>query len=335
VTSVEEGIAVRGACAKARILVMCGVWKHEAEAAIERRLTPVVWEAAHVDWLDDAAESRNLAPQSVPVHLEIDTGMARQGVQLAELPTLLERIKTAKSISVEGVMTHFHSPEFLDGKSTAAQMERFDSALETIAARGFCPNVIHAGNSATLLASDGAQSVWNLAAKHGACAMLRPGLALYGYAPRFSGNGMLPAANELQPVLAWKTRVVSLRTVEPGENAGYCATFSAKRKSRLALLPAGYADGLNRLLSNRGEVLVRGQRAPIVGRISMDLTIIDVTDVDAVEPGDEVALLGKQGEERITAYELADHVGTIPYEVLCSISARVPRVTIDSSEGHA
>jgi alanine racemase len=164
--------------------------------------------------------------------------------------------------------------------------------------------------------------------------MLRPGLALYGYAPRYTGTGASAVANGLQPVLTWKTRVVSLRTIEPGENAGYCATFRAKRKSRLALLPAGYADGFNRLLSNRGEVLVRGHRAPIVGRISMDLTIIDVTDVDAVELGDEVALLGKQGEERITAYELADHVGTIPYEVLCSISARVPRVTIDSSEGH-
>jgi alanine racemase len=335
VTSVEEGVAVRGVCARARILVMCGVWEHEAEAVIEHRLTPVVWESAHIDWLDDAVKNRGLGPQSVPVHLEIDTGMARQGVQLFELPALLNRLDNAKSLALEGVMTHFHSSEFLDGKLTAGQMERFDSALEMIMARGFHATLIHAGNSATLLASDGAQSMRSLAAKHGACAMLRPGLALYGYAPRFSGNGVLPAANELQPVLAWKARVVSLRTVEPGENAGYCATFSAKRKSRLALLPVGYADGLNRLLSNCGEVLLRGQRAPIAGRISMDLTIVDVTDVDDVELGDEVVLLGEQGKEQITACEIADYAGTIPYEVLCGISARVPRVTIDSSEGHA
>jgi alanine racemase len=334
VTSVEEGIAVRGACAKARILVMCGVWEYEAESAIERRLTPVVWEAAHIDWLDDAARRLGLGPQSVAVHLEIDTGMARQGVQAVGLPALLTRLEHAESLVLEGVMTHFHSPEFLDGKATAAQIERFDSALEMIVARGFHPAVIHAGNSATLLASDGAESVRNLAAKHGACAMLRPGLALYGYAPRYTGTGASAVANGLQPVLAWKTRVVSLRTIEPGENAGYCATFRAKRKSRLALLPAGYADGLNRLLSNCGEVLLRGQRAPIAGRISMDLTIVDVTDVDDVELGDEVVLLGEQGKEQITACEIADYAGTIPYEVLCGISARVPRVTIDSSEGH-
>jgi len=335
VTSVEEGAAVRSVCARARILVMCGVWEHEAEAVIEHRLTPVVWEAAHIDWLDDAAKHRGLGPQSVPVHLEIDSGMARQGVRLSELPALLNRLDRAKSLALEGVMTHFHSPELLDGKSTAEQTERFDSALEMIMGGGFRPKVIHAGNSATLLAIDGAQGLRNLAAKHGACAMLRPGLALYGYAPRFSGNGVLPAASELQPVLTWKTRVVSLRTIEPGEHAGYCATFSAKRRSRLALLSAGYADGLNRLLSNRGEVLVRGRRAPIAGRISMDLTIVDVTDVDAAALGDEVVLLGAQGKERITAYDLADCVGTIPYEVLCGISARVPRVTIDASGGHA
>jgi alanine racemase len=343
VTNVEEGIAVREVRADARVLVMSGVWHDDAEAAIAGRLTPVVWEAAHFDWLEDAAMRRGERAQSVPVHLEIDTGMARQGVRPCELPAMLERLRAAKSLSLEGVITHFHSPEFLSGEATTAQMECLDSALKLIASCGFRPSLVHAGNSATLLAGDGARRVLNLAAKYGASAMLRPGLALYGYAPRFAGDGALAAAGELQPVLAWKTRVISLRTIETGESAGYGATFHARRRSRLALLPVGYADGLNRLLSNRGEVLVRGRRAPMVGRISMDLTIADVTDVDGVELGDEVVLIGEQkdsvqgigdrvqNQDRITAYELADLAGTIPYEVLCNISARVPRV----SEDHA
>jgi alanine racemase len=338
VTSAGEGIAVRSVCTDGhlldtRILVMSGVWEQEADAAIEHRLTPVVWETVHLDWLEEAARRRGLSAQSVPVHLEIDTGMARQGVRLAHLAALLERLGDAKSLLLEGVMTHFHSPELLDGESTSCQLKRFDAALEMIGARGFHPSVIHAGNSATLLAN--ARCVAGLAAKYGAAAMVRPGLALYGYAPRFTGEGAFPAVKELKPVLSWKTRVASLRTIEAGESAGYGATFRAGRQSRLALLPVGYADGLNRLLSNRGDVLVRGHRVPIVGRISMDLTIVDVTDVREVELGDEVVLIGEQGEERITAYDLADLADTIPYEVLCNINERVRRVTIDSSEDHA
>ncbi|MBB6145744.1 alanine racemase [Silvibacterium bohemicum] len=332
VTNAEEAIAVRATCPGARILVMSGLWEHEAEGAIEHRLTPVVWEPAHLEWLDAATREKQCATQSVAVHLEIDTGMARQGVRLADLPSFLERMQAAKALSLEGVMTHFHSPELLDGEATAAQMARLDAAMEIISARGFRPTVIHAGNSATVLANDGARSIGELAAKYGASAMLRPGLSLYGYPPRVSGEGASTEANELQPVLAWKTRVVSLRTIEAGESAGYNATFRAGRPSRLALLPVGYADGMNRLLSNRGEVLVRGQRAPIVGRISMDLTIVDVTDIPAVEMGDEVVLIGKQGTEQISAYDFADLAGTIPYEVLCNISARVRRVTLNASE---
>jgi alanine racemase len=175
--------------------------------------------------------------------------------------------------------------------------------------------------------------------------MLRPGLALYGYAPRFSEKPASLAVDALKPVLSWKTRVISLRSVAPGESAGYCATFHAQRQSRLALLPVGYADGFNRLLSNRGHVLVRGQRAPIAGRISMDLTIVDVTDIPGVALGDEVILIGEQGlgirergtgnREAITAYNLADLAETIPYEVLCNISARVPRISITGGDGHA
>jgi alanine racemase len=342
VTGVEEGAAVRAIALEARIVVMGSVWQREAETAIAHRLIPVVWEPPQIEHLHAAA--RVCTPQSIPVHLEIDTGMSRQGVRLEALPALLERISASPALRVEGVMTHLHSPEFLDGRANAAQFVQLVTALDTITAHGFHPQWIHAGNSATALTECGAKALIDLATRYSAKAMLRPGLALYGYAPRFSSAGLslagfsasgfsgavpLSAANHLQPVLSWKTRIVSLRTVAPGEIAGYCATFRATRPSRLALLPAGYADGLNRHLSNRGSVLVRGHRVPIAGRISMDLTIIDVTDIPGVEIGDEVVLIGEQGHEKITAYDHADWADTIPYEILCNIAARVPRVMKD------
>jgi alanine racemase len=331
VTCVEEGAAVRGASPTARVLVMGGVWEREAEAAIAQRLTPVVWEPAHIDWVETAAQDVGI--DALPVHLEIDTGMSRQGARLDGLLPLLERIRAAKRLRVEGVLTHLHSPEARESQSSMEQLTRLAITLDQMTAHGFHPQWIHAGNSATLMVEDEVCALSKMAGRFGARAMLRPGLALYGYAPRFTGIDVPDAVSALQPVLEWKTRVVSLRSIEPGDTAGYSATFRAQRKTRLALLPVGYADGLNRLLSNRGSVLVRGHQAPIVGRISMDLTTVDVTDVPGVTLGDEAVLIGEQhgeqGEERITAYDHADMIGTIPYEVLCNINARVPRVMVD------
>lgn len=321
VTSVDEGVAVRAACPDAKILAMCGLWPGEAETARAHRIIPVVWEPVH---LDEAARSG--LPLSV--HLEIDTGMSRQGVRVAELPSLLDKLQKLPFVHLDGVMTHFHSPEILDCPANQKQMAQFVTAIDTIAARGLRPCWIHAGNSATLLNFDAAGLI-AIAKKYDAQAMLRPGLALYGYAPRFTGGAEPKVAADLKPVLTWKSRVASLRTIEPGETAGYCATFRATRPTRLALLAAGYADGLNRLLSNQGAVLLRGKCAPIAGRISMDLTIVDVTDIPDVEIGDEAVLIGAQGGEEITAYDHADLAGTIPYEILCNINARVPRVMVD------
>ncbi|HZD48606.1 MAG TPA: alanine racemase [Silvibacterium sp.] len=344
VTGVEEGAAVRAVAPHAHIVIMGSVWQSEAGAAIEHRLIPVVWEPSQLDALQSAATARRFAPASIPVHLEIDTGMSRQGVRIEALPTLLEHLSAAPALRLESVMTHLHSPEALDGRANAAQLETFVTALDTIATHGFRLDWIHAGNSATALSEGGAAALVQIAAKYKAKAMLRPGLALYGYAPRFSSAGLslagfssagfsgtepLATGHLLKPVLAWKTRIVSLRTIQPGETAGYCATFRASRTTRIALLPVGYADGLNRLLSNRGSVLVRGQRALIVGRISMDLTTVDVTDIPGVEIGDEVVLIGQQDHESITAYDHADLAGTIPYEILGNVAARVPRIMKD------
>jgi alanine racemase len=348
VTGVEEGAAVRAVAPQARIVVMGSVWNDEAEAAIMHRLIPVVWEPSQVEALQSTACVRGIDSASIPVHIEIDTGMSRQGVRLEALPALLGRLSASPALRVEGVLTHLHSPEVLDGKANSEQVDQFVSALDTITAHGFHPEWIHAGNSATVLSESGAACLTQIAAKRNAKAMLRPGLALYGYAPRFSSAGLSlagfssagfsgtePLANSelLQPVLSWKTRIVSLRMIQPVEAAGYNATFRATRPTRIGLLPAGYGDGLNRSLSNRAHVLVRGHRAPIAGRISMDLTTIDVTGISGVEIGDEVTLIGQQdnerNKERITAWDHADIANTIPYEILCNIAARVPRVMKD------
>jgi alanine racemase len=321
VTSVAEGVAVRAVCPDTKILAMCGLWPGEAETARAHRITPVVWEPVH---LDEAARS----DQPLSVHLEIDTGMSRQGVRFAELPRLLDKLHRLPSLDLDGVMTHFHSPEVLDCPANQQQFAQFVTAIDTIAARGLHPRWIHAGNSATLLNS-GAAALVELAKKYDAQPLLRPGLALYGYAPRFTGGANPTVADELKPVLTWKARVASLRTIAPGETAGYCATFRANRPTRLALLAVGYADGLNRLLSSCGSVLLHGKRAPIAGRISMDLTIVDVTEIPDVQIGDQAVLIGKEGAEAITAYDHADLAGTIPYEILCNINARVPRVMVD------
>jgi len=345
VTGAEEGAAVRAVAPQAHIVVMGSIWgQSEAEAAIEHRLTPVVWEPSQVEALESAASALRAPKDSIPVHVEIDTGMSRQGVRVECLPALLEKLSASSTLRVEGAMTHLHSPEALDSRANEDQLAVFVTALDTILAYGLHLDWIHTGNSATVLSGGGPAALAGIATKYRTKAMLRPGLALYGYAPRFSSAGLslagfggagfsgaepLASSHLLQPILTWKTRVTSLRTIQSGETAGYNATFRATRPTRIALLPAGYADGLNRLLSNRGSVLVRGKRAPIAGRISMDLTTIDVTHIPGVEIGDEVTLIGEQGRERITAYEHADLAGTIPYEILCNIAARVHRVVKD------
>jgi alanine racemase len=310
---------------------MSGLWQGEAEAAIEHKLTPQIWEPFHFELLEEAARRRNLGPQTVPVHLEIDTGMSRQGVRsLDDLKALLARYDQNSPIKIEGMMTHFHSAEMLAESATQEQVAYFAEAFDLAIAYGLRPRWIHAGNSAILLSRQATPALTALAQKHGTRLMLRCGLALYGYSTRYT-----PALDDaqrlcgLRPVLSWKTRVVSLRTIKAGETAGYNMTFKATRDSRLALIPMGYGDGYNRLLSNRGCALVRGKKAVIAGRISMDQTVLDVTDIPGVAIGDEVVLIGEQDGASITAYDLSDVTGTIPYEVLCAIGARVPRVPID------
>jgi len=319
VTSVEEGVALRAACPESRILVLSGVWPGEAEPALDHHLTPSVWETSHFDLLEGEARRRGVGRGELPVHLEIDTGMSRQGVQPRNLGKILSRFEGRSPFRLEAVMTHFHTPD--DAQPTLAQIRELRLAVDTVVQAGLHPEFISAGSSADVLRqSTGA--VTEMAQKCGARRMVRTGIALYGYAPQRG------AGPDLEPVASWKARVTSVLEIEPGTNAGYGATFTAARRTRLALLPVGYADGLNRLLSNKGWVLIRGRRAPIAGRVSMDQTMVDVTEIPETAAGDEVVLIGSQGGSRVTAADLAELLGTISYEVLCGIAPRVPRVMV-------
>jgi alanine racemase len=296
----------------------------------------VIWEPWHFDLLEAAATARRMPAASLPVHLEIDTGMSRQGVRIVrpdvspEAADLLHRFHSGSCLRLEAVMTHFCAPETMSSHRPNPQLASLAAALELILARGLRPQWLHAGNSSSIVAGPDRQALIEMASGTGTRLMLRPGLALYGYLDRLTLDGLSWDGEDpgFAPVLAWKTQVNSLRTLHGGETAGYGHTFTAAGETRLALLPVGYADGLNRLLSNRGRVLVRGQQAPIAGRVSMDQTMIDVSAIPAVEIGDEVVLLGRQGIHSLDAWDLADLADTIPWEVLCAIGPRVPRLIV-------
>jgi alanine racemase len=330
VTSTEEGCAVRAVCPQPRILLMSGIFQGDAETVVDWGLTPVVWEPWHLDLLEQVGVARSLPPGSIAVHLEIDTGMSRQGVPMGELASLLARFQPDSCLRLEGVMTHFSSPEIISTIRPNPQLAILQAAVGLIATKGLRPQWVHAGNSSTIVAGSDRRALSRMASQAGARLMLRPGLALYGYVDRITQDGLSwDGEPGFVPVLTWKTQVTSLRSLRAGDTAGYGNTFVAAGDTRLALLPVGYADGFNRLLSNRGYVLIRGREAPIAGRISMDQVVVDVTAIPGVAIGDEVVLLGSQGSETLDAWDLADFCGTVPWEVLCAIGPRVPRVLCD------
>jgi alanine racemase len=334
VTSAEEGVAARALCPATGVLIMGGLFAGQGAAVIEHRLTPVVWEHWQLDELEGACRTGGAPARSVPIHLEVDTGMSRQGVALDDaasnaLPSLLARFTAESALRLEGVMTHLFAADEADGAITHEQLGRLDAALARIAEAGFRPEWLNVGSSAVLL-SGRAVEIADLATRYGMKALIRPGLALYGISPRFVPVEPEPVAAarlHLHPVLTWKSRVTSVRSVPAGAVVGYNGTFVATEPMRLALVAVGYADGLDRGLGNRFSLLVRGQRAPIAGRISMDQTVIDVTEIPGVEPGDEIVMLGTQGGYTISAYDHADASRTIPWEVFTRISSRVVRIS--------
>jgi alanine racemase len=312
VTGTAEAMALRHAGIKARLLLMTGIWKGEEDEVVAHRLTPIVWEQWHVERLEGAAARK----QSVlPIHLKIDTGMTRLGASMETLPNVCAHIASSVHLKLEGVSTHFASVR--DPEKTRKQVALFEEALTVLDANKLKPSLIHMANSAAILSRS---ETWKT--------MVRPGIALYGYSrSRPAGDTQVTeAVNPLCPVLAWKTRVIAVKEVAAGQAVGYGGTFVTQQCSRIAVLPVGYADGFHRLLSNRGRVIVRGEYAPVAGRVSMDLTTVDVTGIPGVAGGDEVILLGESNGKSIDAGEHARICETIPYEILCSISKRVPRV---------
>jgi alanine racemase len=338
VTSVEEGVAARALCAEAWILVISGVFPGQGADVVRQKLTPVAWEPWQLDELENAARAAGAEASSIPVHLEIDTGMSRQGVDLDGLSQLLARFGNGSPLRLDGVMTHLFAADEADGAITQEQLTRLSAALEQVRAAGLRAEWLNVGNSAALLSGQAA-AIGGIAAQFGMKALIRPGLALYGLTPHFEPGfdrgfwatepaALAEAHQRLEPVLSWKTRVVGVRSVAAGAVVGYSGTFVATEPMRLALLAAGYGDGLERRLGNRFSLLVRGQRAPLVGRISMDQAVLDVTEIPGVEAGDEVVILGTQGGETITAFDHAEVAGTIPWEIFTRIGPRVARISV-------
>ena len=330
VTSVEEGVAARALCPEPEILVIGGLFPGQGEAVVRHRLTVVAWDPWQLDELAAAAHRAEAAPGSLPVHLEIDTGMSRQGVAPDGYAAVLARFAAGSPLRLEGVMTHLFAADEADGRVTAEQLRRMEAALDEVEAAGLHGEWLNVGNSAALLAGV-APRIAELAERHGMKALVRPGLALYGLAPAFEPEEPAPVTAAracLQPVLSWKTAVVSLRDIPAGAVVGYNGTFVATEPMRLALIACGYADGLDRRLGNRFSLLVQGQRAPLVGRVSMDQAVLDVTGIGGVAVGGEVVILGSQQGETITAFDLAGATGTIPWEIFTRIASRAERVEI-------
>jgi alanine racemase len=308
VALVEEGLELRAAGITAPVLVMSGVYRAGLDEALAAGLTPVIYDESQLEFL---ASLRSAAR----VHLKCDTGMARLGITAAELPRVAARIAAMPHVTVDGLMTHFASADLDDASFTTVQLERFAEAREVVARAGLHPRVFHAANSAAAFRFPEARMD-----------LVRPGIALYGVAP-FPHEG--PA---LLPAFRLRTEIIALRDVAAGASVGYAGAYVTGRASIVATVPIGYADGFFRRLSSEAEVLVGGVRARVIGNVSMDMASIDVSHIartTGVNVGDEVVLLGAQrgagGADMIRAEEIAARVGTIPYEVLCAVSRRVPR----------
>jgi alanine racemase len=308
VALVEEGRELRDAGIHAPILVMGATFPEQAEAMVSLKLTPAIFSLPVAQALAEAAHRRRT---TVNIHVKIDTGMGRIGISPEDAPGFIAALQRMGSLSVEGLMTHFADADLQDKQFASQQMDRFEALLNALETRKISVPVRHAANSAAVL--DFHRAFFT---------MVRPGLMLYGYNPLEEGT----IGADLRQVLSLMTRIALIKKVTAGTPISYGRTFTTKRESVIATLPIGYADGYSRSLSNKGMALVRGVRVPVIGRVCMDMCMIDVTDAPGVREGDDVVLIGSQGSERITADDIAAKTGTIAYEVLCGISNRVPRI---------
>jgi alanine racemase len=316
VTSLDEAIPLRQADVQIRILLMTGFWRGEEQEIVRLGLTPTVWEPGQIELLEKAAARLGVSRHSV--HLKVDTGMGRLGVAPEDLPQIYAALKSSPHLELEGLSTHLASSEVLDAPSVEEQLKSFEDVRRRLRSEGLNPPLVHAANTNAAISRPGSLH-----------SMVRPGLALYGYYLPFERAGREVSGGKLRlaikPVLTWKTRILSLRNMRANQALGYGGTYVTRAAAKIAVLPVGYADGFNRQLFSGGRVIVGENYAPIVGRISMDLTLVDVTGISGVSVGDEVVLLGSSDGLNVDAREHARLANTNPYEILCDISKRVPR----------
>jgi len=312
VALVEEGAALREAGIKRPIFCLSGFWRGQGEAMIAYELTPALFRLEAAEELDARASA---AGRTVSFHLKVDTGMGRLGVAVAEVAEFARALKRFTRLKLDGLLTHFAEADALESDYTEAQIVQYCEALRALHEIGLAPTYQHLANSAGIHAH---RSAWGN--------LVRAGATLYGLTRDVLAP--VPEAFAVRPVMSLHSRVIFLKTVPEGTSLGYGRTFTTTRESRVATLPVGYADGLRRAHSNNGRVIIRGHFAPVVGRVSMDLTLVDVTDVPGVALGAEAVLMGERDGLRISAEDLAEQVGTISYEIVCGVSARVLRVYV-------
>jgi alanine racemase len=303
---IEEAIVLRRAGVKAEILVFGALGVSDVTGIFEYHLTPTISTPSAGRALQEAAARRGVR---LKYHLKVDTGMNRLGFRHDNLPRTLPELFGSPNLDLAGLYTHFATADMPDHPMMEEQRQRFDKVRADLAAQGVHPRLVHAANSAALLRDS---RVWY--------DLVRPGLLLYGIVPP-------PLASTLQltPALGLRSRLVAVKHIRTGESVSYGARFTAERPTRIAVVPAGYADGIDGRMAGRGHVLVRGRRAPVVGAVCMDMILLDITDIEAY-PGDEVVLLGTQGGERIDVREMAAAIGSIPWEIVCRLGSRIERI---------
>lgn len=307
VAFLEEGRALRKAGITLPILLMTGCPTEQIPEIVRNRLTPLLFD---LESLSAVGRHAKKIGRKIDVHIKLDTGMGRLGLPPGEALAFIQEAIDEKGIRVEGILTHFAEADLRDLSFARAQLEKIKEVWAALQKAGIKIPYCHLANSAAIMHFSPAH--FNL---------VRPGLMLYGYSP-LEGKTTIP----LRPVMQVRTRVIALRKVPTGTAISYGRTFTTKRESLIATLTIGYADGYPRLLSNRGTVIARGRRVPVVGRVCMDMTMIDATEIPSLAVGDWVTVIGAEGDEAVWADELARLAGTIPYEILCGIGDRIPRI---------
>lgn len=312
VAFLAEGIQLRKSGIDRPILILGGIYPGQEKKCVGFNLSTAVFDIEQALTLEAAAGKLY---RKAKIHVKIDTGMGRLGVQLHQVEEFFSTLRNLKNIEVEGILSHFASADELDAPGchyTKMQAERFTESVAIARGKGFNPRYLHIANSAATFGLD-----------LPFCNLVRPGITLYGALPSADFAGKI----ELKPVMSLKSRIAMLKRVNAGTSISYARRYVTQESTLVASVPVGYADGYRRSLTNRGEVLVRGERVPVIGTVCMDWIMLDVSQVPEVRVGDEVVLLGSDAEgHSISAEELAEWSGTIPYEFFCGISKRVPRI---------